>query len=185
MAENPWKFSKPAPACCQCVTPFATGEHYYSALVQQPEPEGLTRKDYCTRCFDEKRPADVFYFWKTSLNTPEEVQARRRPPVDIDYVFEFFRRLDGDPTPQRIAFRYILALMLTRQKMLVFETKKKDNAGQNVQVYREKRGGQTHSVIEPILSEEEIASVSTELGVLLGMTPAQPQTAEPAKGPNQ
>ena len=72
---------------------------------------------------------------------------------------------------QRRAFRYILALMLARKKMLVFEGKKKDAAGAELHLFRERRGGQIHPVHEPALSPDEVAAVSAELGVLLGLTP--------------
>ena len=178
MAENDWKIAKSAANCCICAATFDTGQFYFSALLQ--EGSELLRKDYCAGCFQRNRPEHVFYFWKAANVSPEDEANRkpRRPVVDVEYVFEFFKRLDGDSTPQRVAFRYILALMLTRQKLLIQEgTRKEGEAALHsvgVQVFREKRGGQSHVVIEPSLSEEEIAGVSAELGVLLGLSPAVP-----------
>lgn len=175
MAENEWKIAKSGGACSLCAA--ALGAHaaggaqpYFSALFQRPE--GLVRQDFCTSCFQAKRPADVYYFWKAAPQSPDAEVKKRAPVVDVDFVLDFFKRLEGDNAPQRVAFRYILALMLTRKKLLVFEQKKKDAEGRDVQLYREKRGGVSHQVIEPSLTEEEITNVSAELGTLLGLTPA-------------
>lgn len=176
MSEHEWKISKPAPHCQICSTAFVTDGTYYSALLQSPE--GLQRADYCDSCFQGKRPADVFYFWKATPKAANGAK-KQRPAIDMDNVLEFFKRLEGDASPQRIAFRYILALMLSRKKMLAAGEKKKDDQGQVVQNYREKNAGAEtliHAVVEPELSEEEIQGLSSELGVLLGIA----TTAEPA-----
>lgn len=177
MAETEWKFAKASPHCCLCNTGFAVEAPYFSALLQ--DASGLTRKDYCGNCFQTQRPTDVFYFWKTQVpaEDPEARKAwKQKPVVDIDYVFDFFKRLDGETGQQKIAFRYILALMLTRKKILVGDSRTTLPDGSSAQIFAEKRGGQKHTVIEPALNEDEISSVSAELGVLLGLTPPPPPT---------
>lgn len=172
MAEIEWNIAKASLRCCLCNSGFAAEAPYFSALLQ--EPSGLTRKDYCGNCFQTQRPADVFYFWKTQVpvEDPEARKAwKQRPVVDIDYVFDFFKRLEGEAGPQKIAFRYILALMLTRKKILVSDSRTALPDGASAQIFVEKRGGQKHTVVEPTLSEDEISSVSEELGVLLGLKP--------------
>jgi hypothetical protein len=175
VAENEWKIAKLGAACCGCQTPLSVGQTYFSVLrntTGAEAGEALLRQDFCCVCFQEKRPDGVFYFWKAVQQAPDDTVKKRQPVVDVEHIIEFFKRLEGETAPQRVAFRYILALMLTRKKVLVFEAKKKDSAGHELQVFREKRGGQSHAVVEPSLSEDEIANVSAELGVLLGLTPA-------------
>jgi hypothetical protein len=88
---------------------------------------------------------------------------------------DFFKRLEGESAPQRVAFRYILALMLSRKKLLPSDGKSKDAQGTELQLFREKRGGQVHRVYAPELNPEEIGTVTEELGVLLGLSkPAAP-----------
>jgi len=177
VAETEWNIAKASPHCCLCNTGFAVEVPYFSALLH--DASGLTRKDYCDNCFQTQRPAELYYFWKTQVpaEDPEARKAwKQRPVVDIDYVFDFFKRLEGDAGQQKIAFRYILALMLTRKKILVADSRTTLPDGSSAQIFAEKRGGQKHTVIEPALNEEEISSVSAELGVLLGLTPP-PQSA--------
>ncbi|MCY3020486.1 MAG: hypothetical protein NTW87_15810 [Planctomycetota bacterium] len=188
MADSEWKITKAGQTCCLCSARFAVGQSYFSALLQGPE--AFVRQDYCPACFQNKRPDNVFYFWKAAQPDPEaELEGRRRRPlVDAEYVFEFFKRLgEGSvsdsrgPVSQRLAFRYILALMLARKKLLVFEGRKKDAAGADVHLFRERRGGEIHQVHEPALSPEEVAAVSAELGTLLGLTPPAAQAPAPVE----
>lgn len=187
MAESDWKITKAAEACCACQARFTPAEGYFSALLQ--DAEGFSRRDYCAACFQERRPDGIFYFWKAALPDPDARPRTRRPVVDVDYVFEFFRRLgetgaEAAGNSQRTAFRYILALMLARKKHLVFQERRKKADGAEVQVFRERRGGQMHEVAEPPLSADEVAAVSAELGRLLGLpSPAKPAAQEtPASG---
>jgi len=178
VVETDWKISKSSPHCHGCTVPFQLGQAYNSILIQTNE--GLQRQDYCEDCFQKNRPEGVYYFWKRTLIAEADSAKRKGPVIDMDHVIEFFRRLEGETTPQKIAFRYILALMLARKKILLSEQRKRDAAGNEVQVFREKQGGQLHEVIEPALQPEEIEAVSNELGVLLGLqAPAAPAT-EPA-----
>jgi hypothetical protein len=186
--DHEWKIAKPGAVCSLCQEQLAravdndtdtiVAQSYFSALFESAA--AMERRDYCADCFREKRPADVYYFWKTAITAGDaNAGVRKPPPVDVEYVLEFFKRLEGDGAQQRIAFRYILALMLTRKKLLVADGKTRDAAGVELQVFREKRGGQAHKVYAPELQAEEIAAVTDELGSLLGLKPARPAKPQP------
>jgi hypothetical protein len=193
--DHEWKIGKPSSACALCQTKFiiegatenigagnssaTTPPAYFSALLQTQE--GLVRQDFCADCFRDKRPPDVYYFWKTAFSQGEAT-SRRPAPVDVEFVMEFFKRLEGEAAPQRVAFRYILALMLSRKKLLIADGKTKDAQGAEVQLFREKRGGQQHRVYAPELNTDEITAVTEELGVLLGLTKPPAPAAQPGSG---
>lgn len=186
VADLEWKFAKASQACCLCQGALSPGQPFYSALFVIGEK--FSRRDYCVPCFQGGPPENVFYFWKAALSDPgaKERSARRGLVVDTEYVLEFFERLGEGATPaepdgvgaQRLVFRYVLALMLARKKVLVFEGKVADAAGSGIHIFREKRGGQKHEVREPALSPEAIAAASAELGVLLGVTPPPQEHTE-------
>ncbi len=173
MSENEWKIERPGAHCKMCNASFEPERAYYSLLFLSDgaTSNGLVRSDICANCFRDKRPENVYYFWKTALPQADAVAKKSRTVVDTDHVFEFFKRLEGETAGQKIAFRYILALILTRKKLLQAVEKRKDAEGRTVQAYREKGCGPEHAVIEPELSAEEIAGLSDELGTLLGITP--------------
>ncbi|HYF47816.1 MAG TPA: hypothetical protein VEJ63_00305 [Planctomycetota bacterium] len=185
MSEHEWKIAKSGQQCSACSAALnVVGKTYFSALFNTPE--GLNRRDFCEECFQKNRPDGVYYFWKTLHRDEEEKNKRRQPVVDVDFVLDFFKRLEGEPgegqpqIPQRLPFRYILALMLTRKKVLVQDERRKNAAGQDVQVFKERRGGTAHEVVEPNLSADEISAVSAELGALLGLKAPEAPAAAPA-----
>src|SRR5882724_12986782 len=78
MTENEWKFGKTGEQCQLCERGFAEGEAYFSALIQSQEQ--LQRRDFCADCFQSRRPADVYYYWKTS-NVKADAHAKKARPV--------------------------------------------------------------------------------------------------------
>jgi len=187
LSEHEWKIAKPAIQCSACAAGLnIVGKVYFSALLITAA--GLSRRDFCEECFQKSRPEGVYYFWKSTHRDEEEKNKRRQPVVDVDFVLDFFKRLGTDSgeageaqpqIPQRLPFRYILALMLTRKKVLAQDERRKNAAGQDVQIFKERRGGAVHEVVEPDLSADEISAVSAELGTLLGLKAPEPQAAVP------
>ncbi|MCZ7646335.1 MAG: hypothetical protein M5U26_13800 [Planctomycetota bacterium] len=167
-----WKIAKSSSGCRQCQHEFKPGEIYFSALAKADD-QSLRRDDYCPACFQAQRPAEVFSFWKTSIPLEDEA-AERRPVLDIESVLDFFRRLAGDSDVQKVAFRYVLALMLTRKRVLKLGGSGRDEEGRDVLVFVERKGGEKHDVRQPDLAEGELSAVSEELGRLLGLAPPKP-----------
>lgn len=194
MAENEWKIGRAGTHCKSCNAAFEPGNAYYSMLLNaeadakeknETDGGGFVRADLCVTCFTDKRPENVFYFWKTMLSAADSAEPKKqRTVVDVDNVFEFFKRLEGEKAAQKVAFRYILALILARKKRLQAAERRDGADGRPVQIYREKGSSVDHPVTEPELSAEEIAGLSDELGVLLGMAPARDSgsVAQPSEG---
>ena len=178
MVNADWKIAKSTFVCSSCASKFKAAQSYVSVLFDRVE--GFERQDFCAVCFQEKPPAHVFSFWKAVVPDADENEAPR-PVLDVASVLDFFRRLEGEREPQKAAFRYVLALMLTRKKVLRLQGGGKGSAGPDVLVFTEGRGGERHEVVQPPLDESEIAAVSEELGRLLGLRPA-PAKQAPAQG---
>ena len=178
MDNTEWSISKSNLICAACNGRFQSSQAYYSALLEQDA--ALVRHDFCLNCFQEPRPANVFYFWKTAI--PEDLAAKPKPVLDVVAVLEFFRRLAGDRDPQRVAFRYVLALMLTRKKALKLGGGERGKDGEEVWIFVERRGGERHAVVQPNLDEAEMASSSLELGRLLGIDAPAPASTPVSVG---
>ncbi len=156
MENTEWHISKSNQTCAACSERFQPEQPYYSALLEQEA--SFVRHDYCLNCFQDRRPAHVYYYWKTAI--PEALAAKSKPVLDVASVLDFFRRLAGDRDPQRMAFRYVLALMLTRKKALKLGGGERGKNGMEYWVFVERRGGERHEVVQPSLSEGELASIS-------------------------
>jgi len=175
--KQEWNIAKSNQTCQLCEAKFGVGASYFSAIFVRAE--GFERRDFCLSCFQDRRPENVYSYWKTAVPDAEEEDAR--PKVDLDSVLDFFRRLDGDADAKRIAFRYVLALMLTRKKVFKLDGSEKREDGSEVLVFAARKGGEKHAVVQPDIDENEIGAVSEELGQLLGIAPP-PEKKAPEDG---
>ena len=171
MTKSDWNISKSNYTCGLCDLKLREGEIYFSTLDRIED--GFHRLDFCPSCFKEHRPGHVFSFWKTTVPLEYESEKDKRPVIDIEFVLDFFRRLEGDQDLQKISFRFVLALMLTRKKVLDLKGSEREKDGSEVLIFSEKTGKhkEEHRVIQPDLNEAEIGAVSEELGQLLGIAP--------------
>jgi hypothetical protein len=137
------------------------GERFYGVLLV--EGGKFLRKDYSEPAW-QGAPEGALGFWKSRV---AEGQAPRRPPVDDDLLLACFQRLEGDPDPAKVAFRYVLALLLMRRKRLRLEDAKKEG-GREVMLLRCTRKGDRFQVPDPALSDAELESVQEDVFRVLG-----------------
>ena len=90
-----------------------------------------------------------------------------RTPIDDDLLVECFHRLDGATDPDRVQFRYVVALLLMRRKRFRFEDVTRDAAGEAL-LLRDTRTGERYAVADPGLTEEAMAAVQDEVFRVLG-----------------
>jgi hypothetical protein len=137
------------------------GEKFYSVLLD--EGGKFIRHDYGADAW-QGPPAGAFSFWTGRVPAQEE---GRRPPIDDDLLVDCFQRLEGQTEPERLNFRYVVALLLMRRKRFKFEEARVEN-GQEILVLRCVRTRTAHRVINPRLTEEEMAAVQDEVFKVLG-----------------
>jgi hypothetical protein len=147
--------------CCVTGRALRSGEKYYSVLLDQAGK--LVRQDYSVEAW-KGPPEGAFSFWMATTATPE---TRRRPPIDDEMLMDCFQRLDGQPEPGKIRFRYIIALLLMRRRRFKFESARQE-AGQEVLVLRCTRTGAETQVVNPCLTEQEMVTVQEEVFQTLG-----------------
>ena len=162
---------------------MGTGERYVAALVQHPEGDEYARLDYSEGAWNEgvrpSRPLILLGFWRGVMAEPG---AKKRMLVDDQSLLDLFEQTgeegvgggagvegageggEGD----REAFRFVLALILLRKRLLVQEGSK----GKNLMVRvrgnpRPPEGPALAEVVDPGLDEESIARVTVQLGAVL------------------
>ena len=75
---------------------------------------------------------EMFSFWKTTMPQPQQ---KKKLLVDDSVLVDVFQRMEGKTEPQEVRFRFVLALILMRKRLLIYETTRIDLsslAGQNV-----------------------------------------------------
>jgi len=163
-----FKITKSEGVCTACGQALAPGEDIV-ALVQTGQEE-LLRRDYHRACWDalgENSPAndpEVLGVWRSRVPHPEE---KKKLLIDDSLIINFFERLDGAADPARINFRHVLALILMRKKLLVYEGMDRRDGGVEVWKMRFKGAEAVHEVIDPHMDEDKIAQVCSSLGEIM------------------
>lgn len=155
-----WDIHRPSGSCHGTGSRIEPGQEYYAALVETEN--GLQRRDYSVEYWQENRPS-VYCFWKTRMPA---ATSKRCTFVDEQMLEAFFERLATETDPERIAFRFVLALILVRRRRLRYEgTLVVDGR----QVWRLRWVGQkeTVDVIDAQMDQEQIDEVTRQLSQVL------------------
>ena len=157
---NEWEINKPLGQCYGTGETIEYGQEYFGALVETDE--GLQRRDFCADYWDSQKP-DVFCYWKTKLPQPGQ---KKQLFVDDQMLMAFFERLEKETEREKIDFRFVLALILMRKRILKYdETRIEDDK----EIWRLRIVGdkQTVEVVNPHLDEEQIERLSSQIGEIL------------------
>lgn len=167
--------------CAACAAEVAVESPFFSAVCF--EGESLRRKSYCPPCWGAPRdgPSPAYASWKSRRPRPEAPPRRVR--FDPDLLLEFFRRLGetppaaagGSPAPpealeaQKARLRLVVALLLVRRKVLVFESAVSREGREWLKLSEKADPARVHQVENPPLTEVQVEEVKTGLGDLLQM----------------
>ncbi|HRU15041.1 MAG TPA: hypothetical protein P5017_04915 [Anaerohalosphaeraceae bacterium] len=158
MAE--WEIKKPLGRCSVTGREFAVDEEYYAALVETPQ--GLERRDFCKEYWEANGP-EVYCFWKTRMPNP---QKKKQMFIDPEMLLTFFDRLADETDPEKMNFRFVLMLVLMRQKRLKYESGRMDN-GREIWTVRVVGQERTVDVVNPKLTDEQIQQLSGQMSQIL------------------
>ena len=153
----------PSRACAASGRELKPGDRYFAALT---EANGkLARTDYAADAWSGP-PAGAVAYWAGKV--PAAGQKPRKPPVNDELLLDCFERLKDSPDPDGLNFRYVATLLLMRRKRFKFEDASRDEQGRDVLVVRDARGGAVHHVIDPRLTDDQVAAVQAEVFRVLG-----------------
>lgn len=95
-------------------------ELYVATLVENPETDDLVRVDVSAEAWEAgDRPERVFSYWKAVVPEPTE---KKKMFVDDGVLMNLIHRLADAEQPQRIAFRFVLTLIMMRKKLVRYDT---------------------------------------------------------------
>ena len=149
------------------------GDECIATLCERIEDEGFERLDYCPKQWESGiRPDRLFSYWRTTVPASD---AKEKILVDDSVLMDLFERLGEDTREQRIAFRFILALILMRKRMLRYvrrgDVGDEGDEGDNEIWFMRPKGSDPDSplieVINPQLSEDDIRELSDQLTEVL------------------
>ncbi|MGE3807571.1 MAG: hypothetical protein AB7K24_23145, partial [Gemmataceae bacterium] len=109
-------------------------------------------------------PAGAYSFWMGKVPAANE---KRRLRIDDELLVECFNRLEGETDANKINFRYVVALLLLRRKRFKFEESRREGDQEVLCLLCTKTRSKVE-VINPRLTEEEMAAVQEEVFKVLG-----------------
>ena len=157
-----YEIQGPTKVCAATGRELKPGDRFHAVLVEQAGK--LNRIDYAAEAWN-KPPLDAIAHWAgvvPALDKP------RKPAVNDDLLLGCFDRLKESTDPDGQNFRYVVALLLMRRKRFRFEDVIRDSAGQDVLLLKDAKGGAVHQVADPRLTDDQIATVQSEVFRVLG-----------------
>mgnify|MGYP007059398279 CR=1 FL=1 len=133
---------RPTGQCAYTGRVLEPGEDYIATLVEldlsqpsqgerptagsAPTGLGLKRLDVSLEAWEQgSRPDNLFGYWRTTVAQPNE---KRKLFVDNDILMNLFRRLEDAQEDERLAFRFVLGMILMRKKLLRYDGTEKRQA---------------------------------------------------------
>jgi hypothetical protein len=162
--------------CAATGAKLAPGAACVVALVDAPDPESsnagtpsglfLRRLEYGLDAWNELvarsgEPEGLYCFWRTTWSADQ----KKKMLLDDEALLDIFMRLESDERPQRMAFRFVLALLLVRKKLLKIVGHQRDGARELWLVLP--RGSEPTSrpfpVVHPKLTDEDVREITEQL----------------------
>ncbi|MCL2640002.1 MAG: hypothetical protein FWD53_04075 [Phycisphaerales bacterium] len=187
--QSSWNVGRTSAVCAACQVAILPNAVCWAALcdrlVEQLAPEEKSKKkdrdkeppspflriDFCEKCWaDGKRPVEgegeMFSFWKTIVPEPQQ---KKKLLVDDNVLADVFQRMEDKTEPQEIRFRFVLALILMRKRLLKYEGMEPASPDSTIETWRMLPRGTDKPVhvINPHLTADQITEVSQQLSAIL------------------
>ena len=163
---EPWHLRSRARECSATHRSFVEGETIVTALFPDPESSGYLRRDFSTDAWEEFSANEdtPFSFWRTTYTAPatsEKTEAIRK-----DSAEDILQRLLEEDEDHTENTRYILAVMLERQKLLR-ETDSQRTPTGILRVYEHRKTGEVFIIKDPDIPLDQVEAVQEEVILLL------------------
>jgi hypothetical protein len=170
LAASSFPVARPTGVCAATGRTLAVGERYVAALVERPGQPLLERIDFSIEAWEQGQrphpPLRLFGLWRSTIPRPGEKQATLLSDPEL---LELFEELAGATEARQLVFRYLLALLLVRRRVL-----KMAGTRRGVLLVRYKPatpGGPEQpplEVVDPDIDDRSITDAIEELGKVIG-----------------
>jgi len=159
MAQD-WQVEHTTGRCAVTGRELAEGEEYYAVLFE--EGESFRRADYSVDGWSGP-PEGSYCHFRTRVPVKEK---KRRLLADNAVLLNFFSRLADEEDPSRIRFRFVLALILMRKRLVRYDTSQVRD-GQEYWRMTVPSDQSVHEVVNPRLTDDQIEDVSRQISAIL------------------
>jgi hypothetical protein len=152
----------PTRVCAATGRELKPGDPFHALLTERAGK--FVRADFAAEAWPGA-PEEAVAHW--SGHVPPDDRPRK-PFVNDEALLACFERLTDVADGDGLNFRYVVSLLLMRRKRFRFEDMARDDAGRDVLLLKDAKAGTVHRVIDPRLSEDQIAVVQAEVFRVLG-----------------
>lgn len=174
IAGTQYSIGSPTRRCGATGQEIAVGERYVAALAQSLETEEFVRVDFGESAWNAgARPAPPLVLLGSWRCVAHEGGVKRRLLIDDESLLDLFEQTaedfgEGDPARERLVFRFVLALILLRKRLLIQE----DSKGTTMLVRargtpKPPEGPALVEVKDPGLDEDAVLGVTAQLAAVL------------------
>jgi hypothetical protein len=159
-----YQVGRPQGLCAVTGGAISPGQRFITALRETPV--GLERIDLSVEAWPDFRQSQgqqILAFWQAVMPTPE---SKPKPFIDDQVLCELLERLGEATQPVKVNFRFVLALILMRKRLVIYESTRTDQ-GRELWTVRLKGREQSFDLLNPRLEESQIVEVSTQLSEIL------------------
>ena len=154
-------------SCHSCHSVVEQGPREKMIMLIRGEPEYVDQVPR-REAYEAAHPGvKITYFgphWQAVM--PEKGEEKKKLFVDDQTLAALFERLADAQEPLKVQFRFVLGLVLMRKRLVVYEGSRRDH-DRDVWIVRMKGKEETLDLIDPKLTEQQVAEVSGQLGQIL------------------
>lgn len=174
-----WNIKSRAHVCAASGRPFEEGEVFHTALFEA-EDGTLERRDYSAEAWEaEDSPAkSAFSHWRATYTPP--VREVKTEAVRKENAEELLKRLVSEDEAHTENARFILAVMLERQKILR-QTDSHKVGETKLLIYEHRKTGDVLLIRDPEIPLADVDRVQTEVVLLLDQEHPVPNEGESAE----
>ena len=151
----------PSRQCAETGRLLKPGDAFCTALID--DAGQFVRRDYAREAWKEP-PAGTIAWWAGRI---PEAGTAPKPTINDALLVDCLEHLTDTVEPDRLNFRYVVALLLMRRKRLRFDDLKK-TGDREVMILRDMKTNRRHEVLDPKLSDEAMETVRQEVFKVLG-----------------
>ncbi len=167
--KEPWSIKSRSKSCAASDEPFQEGEKIRAAIFPDPESPGYLRKDFKIDAWEKREDEEApFSTWLTTY-LPPVIEEKPEAVVQDDPETLLGRLIEEDEAHTENV-RYILAVMLERQKLLR-ETDTQELPTGKLRVYEHRKSGVIYIIKDPQIPLSDVDKVQEEVRALLDPQP--------------
>ncbi|MBL8746547.1 MAG: hypothetical protein JNK58_09365 [Phycisphaerae bacterium] len=169
MASPQYETGRIAERCAATGEALKPGDPFVAALIQVKGEESLIRRDFTPKGWaGQPKPAGLFATWSGVVPASEKSKGTA---IDTASLLGLFEQLAETDDPKRQAFRYVLALILMRKRVLMPMGSREANGDKPGALLVRPRGSQPEEppieVIDPAMDEATVGEITDQLRTLL------------------